>query len=601
MIKKTDIIFRLISCLLIQLFVFSNVCFAGNDYSDNTAQISCLAPALRLGQDSLSSIYLILKQAEALNASLKHNKENGHYKQLIERLTEQVGSADELLEAIRVKYYDEFAQAIDYLKEREKRFIEHDEAWVIEHQKEVMLMSYCMGKILGLTEHHIARIAVGARFHDIGKCEVDPLVINDDRLFSDLLFTVGERELMRDQIIEHSVRSYDILRDAGIKDELALSVAFFHHANIDGSGYPDPVTRQNISLGAKIARVADSFSAMLGTRPYPRHFQQSFENAVADIEKNIYSLYGPRAVKTFMYMLSDGTIKNRHNELYTIPLREGGIFRELLKAAQKETYVYPFAKVACGISTAWNKKPYHIATNSIGAHRHSEINLILSVLDEHLRSKGLRNEYKEQLRRLEFLAYTEKLNQSPEALALLSSIMFETGNPFKGKVVYITLRPCASCLELLAFVGVRQIYYASEHRSQKFIEKSEKAVKQLREKGLKISQAYYHTDGVLEPNGLFFAFANQPGYEQVADTINSWFSHIINHNDEQRMPKAVMKQKAEEFTRMMDNLLKVFNADSDLKQVNAILLWRQEMENQGLDNYSMQVFAERGKFIDRSI
>ncbi len=572
--RKTDIIYRLTASFLIQAFIFVNACFALECRINMGADIECLSPALSLGQEDISRVYFSLGLSrESENAYLTEHKENGHYNSMLKRLSDQVGTADELLENIKVRYRNQFGRAIAVLEEREKKFIKQGEDWVIEHQKEVMLMSYCMGKIVGLTDHRCARLALGARFHDIGKCEIDPLVINDERLFSDFIFLNDEaKEKVRNEIAEHAARSYDIIKKAGIKDEIVLSVAFYHHANADGSGYPDPVNRQEISLEAKIARVADSFSAMMGLRPYPRPFQQSFQAAVEEIENNVYSFYGPRAVKIFQSMLRDKQITNRYDELYSIPIREGGIFRALLKEANKIDGVYPFAKVACGISHSWNEKPYSMATNSIGTHRHAEINLVLKVLEEHLKVQGLRENYIEQFRRLEFLAYTTKLDSSDEAISIIREITKKTGNPFKNKVIYGTLRPCAVCLEFLARLGIRQIYFASEHYDPVFVIQSKQATDNIRKQGVIIAQAHFPNEGVFEPNDLFFAFCRQPGYEKIADTINNWFGEIINHDDRQKMPRYMMNKKAEEFTNMMNNLLKNLDAQADLEQVNRMLI-----------------------------
>ena len=277
-------------------------------------------------------------------------QENIEYTAFLKKLIEQVGSAEELMDSIKKKYAAKYGQAIANLEAKEaERPGEYK--WVVKHEEEVMLIAYCMGKVLGLRGEHLAKLAIGCRFHDIGKCDIDPGIIADDRVFSDKkLFSPQQREIIRDQIAEHSVKSYDILKDSGINDELILSVVFYHHANIDGSGYPDPITRQYIPLGAKIARVADSFSAMLGTRPYNQRFKHTFESAVEDISDNSYVLYGPRVVRSFLTLAETGEVSNRHKQLYYIPLKESCIFRNLFKQAENIPYIYPFAKVACGIS-----------------------------------------------------------------------------------------------------------------------------------------------------------------------------------------------------------------------------------------------------------
>ncbi len=594
----------IIACCLIQAFMVFNVCFASAEASGWERESDCLSPRLKIQTDGLFQAYTILSERGIVSktADVQHKK-NGYYTLLLRKLIKQVGTAEELLKNIKEMYADEFAEPVNALEQIEEEYALYNGEWVIEHQKEVMLMSYCMGKILGFNNHRLARLAIAARFHDIGKCEVNPEVINDKRFFAnEIILTREDREAIHREIIKHVERSYNVLKAVGIKDELVLAIVFCHHANVDGSGYPVPITRQEIPLEAKITRVVDSFSAMLGRRPYPRPYQQSFQGAVQEIENNVYFFYGPRVVKAFLSMLRDEKITNRRDEFYYIPLYEDKIFVDLLREVKKIDFVYPFAKVSCGISNNWNEKPYSIATNSIGAHRHAEVNLVLKVLDENLRRQGLSKQYMRQLRRLEFLAYTTNLEESEEALEILGELLQVTNNPFKNKVVYTTLRPCAACFKLLNVVGVKEIYYGLEHPDPGFIRKSEKAARELRQNGIKVARAHSPNEGVIEPNRLFFAFCIQPGYKKISETTNSWFAEIINHNDMQKLPIDIMKKKAREFVNMIDNLLGDLDAESDLEQVNDTLRRTKNiMRYAGVKECREEASLENYNFIEQAI
>ena len=43
-----------------------------------------------------------------------------------------------------------------------------------------------------------------------------------------------------------------------------------HHEMVDGTGYPDGLTGENIPLGARIITVADCFDTMVSERAYKR-------------------------------------------------------------------------------------------------------------------------------------------------------------------------------------------------------------------------------------------------------------------------------------------------------------------------------------------
>ena len=61
-------------------------------------------------------------------------------------------------------------------------------------------------------------------------------------------------------------------------------MAKYHHERIDGRGYPDGLTGEQIPFGAKIVALADSFDAMTTDRPYKT--RRSFEDVIEDFRQN---------------------------------------------------------------------------------------------------------------------------------------------------------------------------------------------------------------------------------------------------------------------------------------------------------------------------
>ncbi|HEL5053832.1 HD domain-containing protein [Stenotrophomonas maltophilia] len=104
------------------------------------------------------------------------------------------------------------------------------------------------------------RVALAARFHDIGK-----IGIPDDVLLSPRRHTEQERAIMR----EHPVRGEHIFLTTGRSDAAAVArLIRAHHEAFDGSGYPDGLHGEHIPLGARIVTLADAYDAMTSDRPY---------------------------------------------------------------------------------------------------------------------------------------------------------------------------------------------------------------------------------------------------------------------------------------------------------------------------------------------
>jgi HD-GYP domain-containing protein (c-di-GMP phosphodiesterase class II) len=83
--------------------------------------------------------------------------------------------------------------------------------------------------------------------------------------------SLDERE--REQIQSHVVHSYDFLLNIPWTDELAriAEIVRGHHEKLDGSGYPDGVTGEHLSLETRIMTVCDIFDALTASdRPYKK-------------------------------------------------------------------------------------------------------------------------------------------------------------------------------------------------------------------------------------------------------------------------------------------------------------------------------------------
>ncbi|MEX2465484.1 MAG: HD domain-containing phosphohydrolase [Gemmatimonadota bacterium] len=77
----------------------------------------------------------------------------------------------------------------------------------------------------------------------------------------------------RAQIESHVVHSYDFLVDIPWTDELSriAEIVRGHHEKLDGTGYPDGVTGERLSLETRIMTVCDIFDALTASdRPYKK-------------------------------------------------------------------------------------------------------------------------------------------------------------------------------------------------------------------------------------------------------------------------------------------------------------------------------------------
>jgi diguanylate cyclase (GGDEF)-like protein len=150
------------------------------------------------------------------------------------------------------------------------RFVDAKDPTTANHSETVSALAGAIGAEMGLDENMVDQLALAGLLHDIGKIGIPDTLLQAPRALTD-----AEAETIK----AHPALGYSLLDGLGISpiDEWILH----HHENWDGTGYPDRLTSDEIPLGARIIRVADSFEAMTSNRPY--RDAQSIEYALSEL------------------------------------------------------------------------------------------------------------------------------------------------------------------------------------------------------------------------------------------------------------------------------------------------------------------------------
>jgi putative nucleotidyltransferase with HDIG domain len=111
---------------------------------------------------------------------------------------------------------------------------------------------------LGLSEEQIQLTYLCGLVHDIGKIGLAPGLLEKPGAL-----TLDERRQME----EHSAIGERILAKVDDYGEIAKIVRH-HHEKLDGCGYPDGLSGEQIPLVSRIIAVADAYDAMTSDRPY---------------------------------------------------------------------------------------------------------------------------------------------------------------------------------------------------------------------------------------------------------------------------------------------------------------------------------------------
>jgi cyclic di-GMP phosphodiesterase len=145
------------------------------------------------------------------------------------------------------------------------------------HSERVARYSVALAKFIGLSETEQEVIRRGALLHDIGKIGVRESVLNKPEKLS-------MEELAH--IRSHPARGCEICK--ALKSlQNALPIIRHHHERVDGKGYPDGIGLDQITVGARIVSIVDSYDAMTSSRPYRKGIPPSEAIKIFEREMNM--------------------------------------------------------------------------------------------------------------------------------------------------------------------------------------------------------------------------------------------------------------------------------------------------------------------------
>lgn len=144
--------------------------------------------------------------------------------------------------------------------------VEAKDSYTQGHIERVAGLCVELGKRIGLSKNEIDALWLSGILHDVGKIGIPKDILNKPGLLDPEEFEV---------IKTHPEASYNICLP--LKKTLgpaALKAIRHHHEKLDGSGYPDGLKGDEISILAKILAVADIFDALDTDRPYRKAMER---------------------------------------------------------------------------------------------------------------------------------------------------------------------------------------------------------------------------------------------------------------------------------------------------------------------------------------
>ena len=175
--------------------------------------------------------------------------------------------------------------------------VEIKDPYTAGHQRRVADLARRIAKDLGLSPDRIDGIRIAGIIHDVGKMHVPSEILSKPDRLSEIEFSL---------IKTHPQVGFDILKEIEFPWPVA-DIVLQHHERMDGSGYPNKLSNENILLEARILAVADVVEAMTSHRPYRPAL--GIQRALEEISTNRGILYDPEVVDVCLKLFKEGKYK----------------------------------------------------------------------------------------------------------------------------------------------------------------------------------------------------------------------------------------------------------------------------------------------------
>lgn len=171
--------------------------------------------------------------------------------------------------------------------------IEKRDPYTAGHQERVAELAVKIGNKLGLDEYELEGLRLGALIHDIGKISIPAEILSRPGRLGPEMFSI---------IKTHPHNGYEIIQGVDFPWPLA-DMVLQHHERLDGSGYPQGLTGEDICFSARILMVADVVEAMASHRPYRAGL--GLDAALAEIREGRGTRYDAEVVDACLAVFSE--------------------------------------------------------------------------------------------------------------------------------------------------------------------------------------------------------------------------------------------------------------------------------------------------------
>ncbi len=167
--------------------------------------------------------------------------------------------------------------------------IESRDSYSSGHSDSVVKYAMMIANAMDIPEDVKRDLQYGCLLHDLGKIDIPGKILNK------------KQPLIKEEyetIKNHPGWGAAITKQADLSESIQ-NIVLYHHERYDGTGYPSGISGKEIPLVARIAAVADVYSALTSDRPYRKKYE---DEKVVDIMLLMKeSVFDPEILDIFLY------------------------------------------------------------------------------------------------------------------------------------------------------------------------------------------------------------------------------------------------------------------------------------------------------------
>jgi putative nucleotidyltransferase with HDIG domain len=201
-----------------------------------------------------------------------------------------------LYENIKQKH-NELQKAMDGVIHAVSLVVETRDPYTAGHQRRVAELARAIAGEMGLSEWQTMGTYIAGLLHDVGKVAVPTEILSKPGKINQYEFSI---------IKNHSRIGFEILQKIDFPWPVTKAI-LQHHERLDGSGYPEGLTGEDIILEARILGVADVVEAMSSHRPYRPAL--GLERALQEISQASGILYDTEVVEACLRLLKKNEVE----------------------------------------------------------------------------------------------------------------------------------------------------------------------------------------------------------------------------------------------------------------------------------------------------